>query len=567
MLAIEIELLGGRYVAMAYNDRDRAEWPPHPARLFSALVATWAEMSPLNEAGQPTDEAGASALAWLAEQSAPDIVASASSDVAHRSVMKVFVPVNDVAVVAAPGRDKLDAALDALATAQDAKARARATKDVDKLEAKLLEATEKSIATPTSFGKGDASKGKAILPEGRTRQPRTFPGVTPGSARFGFVWPNAQPSHETKEALGVLLARLVRLGHSSSFVAARLLPEDDVVTMGAELTTYRAGQEAGEHVIRWVGPRQLRALEEAFELHQETEPRVLPAAFIAYGEGGQRVEVKPPTSVFDPSFIVLVRVGGPRLPITAVPGVSRQFRRALMSALGTDVPELLSGHKSDGSPSESPHIAVVPLPVVGGPHADGALLGIALVLPREVAASERKRVLAALWKLGRRIDPDAPPVIHLQLGAAGTLELQLSEWGEDPRTTLHSSRWTRPSRTWATATPIALDRNPGDLHAASQAERLAAFAEAEASVATAVERIGLPRPSVIEVLRSSVLRGSAKPRAHDPFPAAATKPQRVLVHARLAFDRKVRGPMLVGAGRYQGMGLLLPIDQDREASS
>ena len=40
MFAIRVECLTGRYVATAYDDRSRAEWPPHPARLFSALVAT-----------------------------------------------------------------------------------------------------------------------------------------------------------------------------------------------------------------------------------------------------------------------------------------------------------------------------------------------------------------------------------------------------------------------------------------------------------------------------------------------------------------------------------------------
>ena len=32
MLALRIELLTGRYVATAYDDRNTAEWPPHPAR-------------------------------------------------------------------------------------------------------------------------------------------------------------------------------------------------------------------------------------------------------------------------------------------------------------------------------------------------------------------------------------------------------------------------------------------------------------------------------------------------------------------------------------------------------
>ena len=39
MLAIRIDLLAERYTATEFNDRNRAEWPPHPGRLFSALVA------------------------------------------------------------------------------------------------------------------------------------------------------------------------------------------------------------------------------------------------------------------------------------------------------------------------------------------------------------------------------------------------------------------------------------------------------------------------------------------------------------------------------------------------
>jgi len=565
MFAIGIELLSGRYVATAYNDRDRAEWPPHPARLFSALVATWAETSPRSETGEPIDGAGARALDWLAEQPAPRILASASGDVAHRSVVTVFVPVNDVAVVSGPDREKLDAALAAEAS-DDGKARERAAREARKLESKLLELTAKAIARPAKFGKGDAAAGAAVLPESRTRQPRTFPSATPPRPLVGFVWPSAEPAGDTVAALNELLGRLSRLGHSSSFVSARLLRAEEVTKMGTELTAYREDPDTGEHIIRWVGAQQRRALRGAFELHRETEPRVLPSVFMAYSEGEPQLARTPSESVFDPHFVVLARVGGPRLPITAVPGVSRQLRRALMAALGADIPELLSGHRPDGSPSEQPHVAIVPLPVVGGPHADGALIGVALVFPRDADPSARRRVLAALTILGRENPSDESAAIRLQLGSAGTLDLQVSEWGEDTRATLRSSRWTRPSRTWVTTTPIALDRNPGDLHAVLQTTRAAAFAEAEASVAMAAERIGLPRPAAVEVSRSCVLSGSAKPRAYGKFPGGSKKPERVLVHARLAFDHHVRGPLLLGAGRYQGMGLCLPIDGDRETS-
>ncbi|HWU87141.1 MAG TPA: type I-U CRISPR-associated protein Csb2, partial [Kofleriaceae bacterium] len=106
MLALTIELLSGRYVATAYNDRDRVEWPPHPARVFSALVSTWADEDPRG----PDGEAELAALEWLEQQSPPEILASPIAQAGARSVVTVFVPVNDVGVIAAPDREKLDAA-------------------------------------------------------------------------------------------------------------------------------------------------------------------------------------------------------------------------------------------------------------------------------------------------------------------------------------------------------------------------------------------------------------------------------------------------------------------------
>jgi len=69
------------------------------------------------------------------------------------------------------------------------------------------------------------------------------------------------------------------------------------------------------------------------------------------------------------------------------------------------------------------------------------------------------------------------------------------------------------------------------------------------------------------VVRSCVLPGTAKPRSYPRFPAGSHKPQRVLVHVRLVFGQPVRGPLLIGVGRYQGLGLFAPLDeQDREPS-
>src|SRR3954447_3622880 len=85
MFALEIEYLTGRAVASGRDDRDAAEWPPHPGRLFMALVAAFAEHD-------STDAAERAALRWLECQPPPALWAT---DAGRREVHTVFVPVND----------------------------------------------------------------------------------------------------------------------------------------------------------------------------------------------------------------------------------------------------------------------------------------------------------------------------------------------------------------------------------------------------------------------------------------------------------------------------------------
>ena len=133
MLAVAIDLLAERYVATVYNDRNRVEWPPHPARFFSALVATWSDGEPSSGDGERELEA----LRWLEQQAPPNILASGSADVAVRDVVPVFVPVNDAFTVSPPDRAMLDEAVSAAAALTDASRRAKAEEQVVKLRKKL----------------------------------------------------------------------------------------------------------------------------------------------------------------------------------------------------------------------------------------------------------------------------------------------------------------------------------------------------------------------------------------------------------------------------------------------
>jgi len=77
MFAIRVDLLTDRYYATAFNDRQQGEWPPHPGRLFSAMVATWAD-------GDPPLDAERQALLWLEGQAPPALRCDGPDDVARR---------------------------------------------------------------------------------------------------------------------------------------------------------------------------------------------------------------------------------------------------------------------------------------------------------------------------------------------------------------------------------------------------------------------------------------------------------------------------------------------------
>ncbi|MGE0759029.1 MAG: type I-U CRISPR-associated protein Csb2, partial [Pirellulaceae bacterium] len=85
-LCLEIELLADAYRA-ALPDGTGPEWPPHPERIFSALVQAWGDGG-----RDPVEE---QALIWLEKQNAPAIEADPETEVSARDVAPVYVPPND----------------------------------------------------------------------------------------------------------------------------------------------------------------------------------------------------------------------------------------------------------------------------------------------------------------------------------------------------------------------------------------------------------------------------------------------------------------------------------------
>ncbi|EID15817.1 hypothetical protein MXEN_06378 [Mycobacterium xenopi RIVM700367] len=540
MVAVTVEFLTGRFVATAPEDRQKHEWPPHPARLFSALVATWAD---LMDAG----ELERAAIEWLERQPAPLIAASAAT---KRSVRTHFVPVNDTSVVGAIQASTYDKIANAKRTIAQAEGARR-----EKARRALLKARDVRSKVE-SVGKTNPQTALELLPSGRKRMPRYYPSLTPAVPRIHYVWPDCEPSDEIADALDRMLTMVTRLGHSSSLVSCRIDRQVDADTLQLPVWT---PDPQGDALLRTTTAGLLRELESGFSKHEGCRPRTMPSGAQRYRPPDRTlpdVEAQVPHNAGE--WFVFAQLSGRRLPVHATTNLTAAVRSALMHYASDPLPELISGHSTDGPSSNHPHLAVVAMPFVGRAHADGHLLGFAILLPNSSPLlSARDEVLRAI---GRWEGSDRSGSFRVRILLRDGEELWFKRvQGPADAWSLRRNRWEGPAQTWVSVTPMALDRHPGNLGSGNPATAARAAREAEGSIRAACGHIGLTPPSYVAVTRDTLVTGSRPARFFPTFRGGGpTSPQRLLVHARISFDAEVRGPLLLGAGRYLGLGLMAP---------
>lgn len=495
MIGIGIRYLCGWAAARDPATADEPEWPPHPARVFMALAAAHFE----TRDDPPTEgqRAERRALEWL-EAAGPPALKVSGKEV--RSPVTVFVPVNDTEI--------------------------------------------SSRTDPTTASEEVVKQGLAVLPDRRSRQKRTFPRAFPHEDIVWLTWPDSEIEEGQFEALVRVCGKVTRIGHSSSMVqvwAARgeEIPEPDLVP-GAEVPTTRLRVTA-------------RGLMDDLEANYNAGLRPSISLWEHYGYPDSDAAV--PGSVFDPGLMVVSIAPGAdtqhtALPLSAAGQVVDYFRRAVIATAPDPVPESLSGHAPAGTPSNRMHAAFFPLPFIGRRHADGHIMGLGVALPTELPPEEMQMAQEALAALTTRPDDDSDPG-RLVMGRLGRWRLQPLGAATIPYS-LRSETWTAPASVWASATPVVLDRFTHDEE------------EKKAIVATACERIGLPRPAEVRLSHVSALEGAPPSPEFGPLPRSDDRAARPFTHAVLFFGEddapvSVRGPVLIGAGRYRGYGLFRPL--------
>lgn len=470
------------------------DWPPAPARLFQALVAGAAQ-------GRHVPDDAARALTLL-ERLAPPVIAAPAARRGQR--VSLFVPNND---------------LDAVGGDPDRVGEVRTKKTV---QPRLLEGEASFLyAWPLPEGDGD---GLTALADGLYQLGR---GVDPAWA-VGELLDDEQLAARLRVHRGTIHRPTSGDGSNELAVPTTSSLVSIVRRFDAGLTRLRLSADRGSTnfvqppkahfaMVRYDGTPTFHL----FELRSESEP----------------ARSSPWATWRTTSLIEHVRD-------TALAALS-----GALPARKADIERVLKGRNGDGANVGriEERVRFIPLPSIGHAHADQAIRRVLVQIPPGPLPEND-----VLWALsGRRFfDPQTGEIEGTTLAAATADEMV--------------GRYRASSRRWASVTPLALGSAlRRRIEPRRQREEAKSATERELEERAA-------RHAVAHALRHAGIE-AALVRAHvqrEPFDAHGTRAERfadgtrfakeALWHVEIEFDRDIRGPLVLGDGRFLGLGVMAP---------
>jgi CRISPR-associated protein Csb2 len=378
---------------------------------------------------------------------------------------------------------------------------------------------ETSAATGKSHQEYQGRAGAAVRPGAS---------VAPRHPVVSFVWPET-PTAAQRRGIELRAARVGYLGCADSPVRVIVgdAPHPDAPTHRYE------PDPSGEHLLGVVQPGILDALDAHFDRWVEGGPSVTRrqspglrrlAAYAADDERAETVQPERPTMLvyrFDRP------VSGRRVSVVT-DALKGTVLTRYQQRIGSEPPGVLHGHLPAGD--ESPRVSFLALPNTGAAHSDGMIHGVALLFP---------------------IGSDPALISACRTALAGDTELHGTGFrrsiqphtGQPFVASLAPKRWAATANRWATVFPAVHERR-GVTIDVDEIERWC-------------ERVGLPRPAGVRVTRKPFVRGGVDlaPRevnrsGKDPKPYS---------HIEMVFEDDVTGPVVIGSGRFRGLGLCAPV--------
>jgi CRISPR-associated protein Csb2 len=440
----------------------------------------------------------------------------------------------------------------------------RALEWLERLPAPKIEAsgcfprtTPRSFVPPNDPKTG-RSGDKTVIPSFRRRQQRKFPAARPYAPVMRLVWIEAEPDKDVFTALQRLATDTTYIGHSTSLTRCYF----------RNMTDAPASKD-GIDPKRRVYPGRLAELQDYYQRFIQSnnkKDRPPPGDLV---KPRSPVVHMLPHGTFAERWLLLEHVSGEMPDVRASAIVAKAIRDALLGGykrMGAEnrVPEEVSGHRRNGDPSRDPHLAIVPLTFTGYYHADGHVMGFALIPPHGSEMLDNDEFRQALRKIapmsenfGRRLfmlksRTSTRSDYAFSLGLSPTFEPPAGKRSLDP------TPYLKPFRTFATVTPIVLDR-----HVKKQGEKR--VQEIITQIKAALYNIGLPEPEAVVPSKHSAIEGAVSAWRSGNSPAwmnwrlPTSLESRQLVHAIIRFKSRIQGPVIVGAGRFVGLGLCRPL--------
>jgi CRISPR-associated protein Csb2 len=509
-LLISIRFHEGRYHGIG-------DWPPAPARLFQALVAGAARGGAL--AGKD-----AAALRWLEELGPPVIIAPAART---GSGVRNYVPNND---------------LDAVG--------------------------------------GDVRRIGKIRTAVKVIRPRLFDAAKP----FLYAWHFApgEPADCHAKTVGRIAERLYQFGRgvdmawaSSEVVCAEVFAAWLAERQGP---VYRPGESGAGTVLPCPQRGSLQSLEERFRANQKR--------FSPIGTNGGQLFSQAPKPRFRPvpynsppaRVLYDLRVDDSRStqpdfapwPLARAVELATAVRDGAESRLKKYLPgreslidRVLIGRGATEA-DKAARVRIIPLPSIGHPHADQAIRRVLVEIPPNcpVALADIEWAVSGLHlgadaETGEIVDENRPLLVRADDDA------MLDHYGVGA---------SNPARVWRTVTPAALPQSacrrridPHRPHDPAERkgapERAAEEHRARGAAIQAARHAGIAAGVAAVRVQREPFTGRGE-RAERFAPGTRFAKER-LWHVEVTFAEPVSGPLIIGDGRYLGLGLMEPVPAPR----
>ncbi len=212
-----------------------------------------------------------------------------------------------------------------------------------------------------------------------------------------------------------------------------------------------------------------------------------------------------------------------------------------------DIERYLAGRGATDA-DKAARLRIVPLPSIGHPHADMTVRRLAVHVPQSCPL----RADDVAWAFAQVVWTDADGVILAELQPVDDDAM--------------AERYERSGRCWRSVTPLALTtarrRRIDPARTRDEAKDAAERAREEVRAVHAVRQalrhaeIGMS-PTSVRVQREPF---DSRGERAEAFATGTRFPKEALWHASLTFAAPLGGPLLLGDGRYLGLGLMRPVD-------